>query len=756
MGLGSSKFSLLPANKITSKEDYMLKTKEMTGMADALFTFMFRSSSPDLEAFNIAEQPEKYVVALSELIKRQFNVLGYTTTRTVQGEIYFSSYEKLNPAKLSLAEQADHRKNCKLVAFFFVRIYQILGSMLMIIKDSSLEDVKVINDPYLEREYIGQKLPQVYYTQRGGAVDMNIFLGPLEILRSSLVNPDSEDIRYVESTGNKISESSKLYKITDTDLLVLTKDYNKGVSKDQINNDPPIFIILCKDRTNNYIKAFAYPIYIINMYNDNLNDNKSLLSINFRVKTKKVSERETEERNRKSAIKLERKTSINEVSRFALDTNNMSQDLSTSSSLAASYYKTFKFGNKSNIKFWLNFYFFFYATGQSPNLDLKTPGEEIRAADEELPIGELSDSTKMLTKGQITNEVISGVYNELLKGTKAYDTISAESKTTPPSGKHCVKRAIQLLNAESIFKVMGSNEESYTRICKFSAPDKKESEVPFDMFTPTKTFAQLYGKIRVNPNEFEKTQEVLKALIRTRDSGSATNNVLNLKEIERSEDGRAVKTETNDLKDALVRLQEAFKLLNEPASKEAPKGFNDIKMKIPNECGTITKKAADSGDIITDTSESKKKDGAIKIKNDNMIRQLRDISQELLAYHVNSTIEITKFLETIFNISKDSSGNWRVLGIKESLLIAGFPALDSITDIARDLLLKYYEGCEAKYQKGVKIWIDENKAAVAAPVPAAAPAAIPVQEAVAAAAATAAAAAAAPVGSAAPAPAPAT
>ena len=59
MGLGSSRFSLLPANKIQSKEDLKLKTADMTGMANALFDFMYKSSRPDHEAFDIAENPDK-------------------------------------------------------------------------------------------------------------------------------------------------------------------------------------------------------------------------------------------------------------------------------------------------------------------------------------------------------------------------------------------------------------------------------------------------------------------------------------------------------------------------------------------------------------------------------------------------------------------------------------------------------------------------------------------------------------------------
>jgi hypothetical protein len=161
-----------------------------------------------------------------------------------------------------------------------------------------------------------------------------------------------------------------------------------------------------------------------------------------------------------------------------------------------------------------------------------------------------------------------------------------------------------------------------------------------------------------------------------------------------------------------VRLKEAFKLLNEPTDPstdtKVPKGFNEIVMKTPKECDAIQTKAAGVPD------GKGVKDGGIVIQNDNIVRQLRGIAQELLATHINSKIEITKFLQTIFNIDKDPSGNWRVRGIKENLLISGFPALDKVTDIARDLLLKYYEDCEKKYQQGVKLWVDDNKTAAAA------------------------------------------
>ena len=92
------------------------------------------------------------------------------------------------------------------------------------------------------------------------------------------------------------------------------------------------------------------------------------------------------------------------------------------------------------------------------------------------------------------------------------------------------------------------------------------------------------------------------------------------------------------------------------------------------------------------------------------------MSKKLLAYHVNHTVAIAKFLKTIFNISQRSDGSWKVEGPKSDILFAGFPVLDQLTDTARELLVDYYSGCEELYQKGVKIWSDEQGGVVPAPV----------------------------------------
>jgi hypothetical protein len=154
--------------------------------------------------------------------------------------------------------------------------------------------------------------------------------------------------------------------------------------------------------------------------------------------------------------------------------------------------------------------------------------------------------------------------------------------------------------------------------------------------------------------------------------------------------------ERDSMKEAIKRMQTAFDVLNK--NKDNLTSFHDIKIKKPEECTT---------------GES------IRIENQVLLNSLRDVSQELLGYHVNNIIEITKFLKSIFNISQRGDSTWEVKGVNNNVLFAGFPVLDILTDQAREILLKYYSGCETIYQKGVEIWKEDVKSKAA--VPAAAP-----------------------------------
>ena len=679
---------------------------EVTKMANSLFFFMFKSSRPDHEAFDIANEPEKYVTALSELIHKQFSVIGYSTTRTVSGEIYFQRYDRLKSSELTGVARDEHRKNCKIIAFYFVRVYQILGSMLLIIKDVELDrEAPREVDRYsnAREQYIGQKLPKIYYNQQGGGsrVGRDEYVGPLEFLKTSLSVIDAQE-RAELSKIVTLDNNKTIYSVSGTDLYIQVAPYSNGISIDDINKSNPLkFIILLKDANDN-IQPYMNELKILNMFPMELSSERKLQAISFRLKPRDVDRRaySDEKEKKEHLISVSLEIGKSELERgYTIDTTNKSDDYINIIPDLRNYYGT-DTASKSP-KYVLNTLFLKDAIRNTGNVYLrqKTPkGEikdEIREADE---FSEYKRGNPTITKSDIKNPVIGEIYGELLKGTRVSPGLS--------SGRHCIKRAIQLLNPKAIFEEQ-STEANYTRICKFSAPDSIEAQVPFDKYVPTKTFSQLFGKININPEQFEESTGILSAFISI-DKTTADGRTLTVDQIEGVESKKAVKKETNDLKEALLRLKEAFKLLNEPTTGSEPKSFGEIMMKKPKECATIEAKS------IKDRS------GGIVVQNDNMVRQLRGVAQELLAYHVKYAIEISKFLKSMFNIEKDPGGTWLVKGIKESFLIAGFSALDSVTDIARDLILDYYEGCENKYQKGVKMWVDEASTAASDPSVAAA------------------------------------
>ena len=223
---------------------------------------------------------------------------------------------------------------------------------------------------------------------------------------------------------------------------------------------------------------------------------------------------------------------------------------------------------------------------------------------------------------------------------------------------------------------------SMTSVCKFAIGDQA-GPVNLTMYKPIKSIAQLFGK--VDPVKFKESQIVLEAFVGKEAVGGPF-----------SVDGLAVQPgEADDLKKALERLGKAFQYTQDP------KSFADIQVARPGECQT--------SDDISITQP--------------LALKLQSISHQLLAYHVNHTVEIAKFLKVIFNISQAPNGSWKVDGPKTEILFAGFPVLNQLTDQARELLVDYYSGCETLYQKGLQFWKDEQpKDAAAAPSQPVAPA----------------------------------
>jgi hypothetical protein len=268
----------------------------------------------------------------------------------------------------------------------------------------------------------------------------------------------------------------------------------------------------------------------------------------------------------------------------------------------------------------------------------------------------VEDQTKAIEIGKMPLKIeSSATINEF------FQLLKKEKGSQP----HCIARALQLLDTKSIQDTIPQG--SMTSVCKFAIGDQA-GPVNLTMYKPIKSIAQLFGK--VDPVKFKESQIILEAFVGKDAAGGPF-----------SVDGLAVQPgEADDLKKALERLAKAFQYTQDP------KSFADIQVARPGEC--------QSSDDISITQP--------------LALKLQSISHQLLAYHVNHTVEIAKFLKVIFNISQAPNGSWKVEGPKTEILFAGFPVLNQLTDQARELLVDYYSGCETLYQKGLQFWKDEQ------------------------------------------------
>jgi hypothetical protein len=245
---------------------------------------------------------------------------------------------------------------------------------------------------------------------------------------------------------------------------------------------------------------------------------------------------------------------------------------------------------------------------------------------------------------------------------------------------HCIARAIQLLDVTYI-NSLKPGDTPKTRICKFNIGT-------LDKHPPLKALAQLYGTVdpldRVkmkdtSPTAFATSMKVLEAFVGSK-GVKPTTTPLTVNELK---DSRQF-GEMAELQASLNKLKAAFN----PNSPSEPTGFGSIEEYKPAAC------LKGKGDIpLTNPLASK----------------LRNVSQQLLSHHVKTAENIATFLKEIFNLSKRPDGSWQVDGPNVSILFAGFPHLDELTNIARNILVNYYSKCETVYQEGVTMWEAEVK-----------------------------------------------
>jgi len=721
MGAGESKLGVFKSDSMTGTQYRdSLQAKDLKNMSDALFQFMY-SKWEVREIFDIAEHPGDYVIAVSDLITTQFHVLGYTTKRNKIGEIYFEKWEDLDPPKSSSelsalqgknvtrssrlssklkkmtekygssavtkaeAGQKVHEQNARIIAFYFVRLFQILGSLLLVIKDDkgfpnvSPQTGTIVSDKMENsaRAFTSQGYkvlpvfkPQATVQQRGGSessFSSRTPLGIYEFLRYYLRSYDQEEVkRYQDDYG--LSLPQNLFKLAGSEILFFQYTPPKDI---------PDSIFVNPGTQGTEKEKQTFKIFLKSARSDKPN----LESLDVYI-TKFETDTGTVLRGYDPPSKFSQ--SYERYQRYPIEVTilikNGSKSIGNASFIKADSYKP-ENSYTNGLQYRLKEGSIFAAV--EGELDLTKDFVKIL---ERLIIQSLrklrpgEDFVKpVLTKKDEADKSPEAKLKDAHKNNKGlYDIFNQlNGKNNSP---HCVARALDLLDAASINNIKkdinGNDIPATTRICDPSVKERIAEYIPL------KTVGQLFGKLKVssvinvNEEEFKKALVVLDAFVNKTES-----KILDTDELK----GIGQESEANDLSAAIARLTKAFHANKE---NQDVKRFQDINLSKPSKCTTSGPLSVQSG-------------GPEYI-------ELQRYAKRLLAYHLNNVIDITKFLKSIFNISQRADGSWKVEGPKTEILFAGFNVLDSLTDQARALLVNYYSGCEELYQKGVKVWIDRD------------------------------------------------
>ena len=182
-------------NKIPDQSMILNRTQSTSFVMNRILEYVLRNvTMADLISLGTDEGCRAWIVIAEKKLKLLFKTMDLFPSSTSEGLIYFSKIKNLQEkSTCDKAAQAEKDKYCKILSFFYIRLFQIIAALALSVQDSSLP-IQDLMPKERATSYISQGFQQSVpflpaqqekkkFSLFGGAVDysfMDNYLQPLQ------------------------------------------------------------------------------------------------------------------------------------------------------------------------------------------------------------------------------------------------------------------------------------------------------------------------------------------------------------------------------------------------------------------------------------------------------------------------------------------------------------------------------------------------------------------------------------------------
>lgn len=243
----------------------------------------------------------------------------------------------------------------------------------------------------------------------------------------------------------------------------------------------------------------------------------------------------------------------------------------------------------------------------------------------------------------------------------------------PPIKSHCIARATQLLSVAAIRGKI--DETAYTQACRTTFVYQKDGSLP----TPGQGIFVAMKDV-AGDRKFQGEYGIL---------------ALATLFVEQLAAGMKPVADTKKYKSFLANLKYAFEKTAKVDETNPPAGLKEIRERLP---GGVCQRDPDKPLLVPA----------------GLAGNLQGVTRQLLSQQVQHVGQAMNLIFELFD--RDAVINKRQFALNPNILKGGTPAVNTVAEKARQLLLKYYTECETTYRRGLAYIVEADRVKPLVPV----------------------------------------